>query len=124
MADDSGNYHRHILPHTKRLGEHIMSGNNIISKIHAPRNGRNADAFAEAFNIPTNDNQIIVRATRQFELSLTGLKVGRGSTGRIVEMTDSGRSLLVDFGLAASVVRFPVGSDLIEFVEAVSDESD
>jgi hypothetical protein len=101
-----------------------MSGNNIISKTHAPRNGRTlAEAFEQAF-IPQSNNRILIQTTRDFALSLTGLVVGKGSTGRIVEMQHNGQSLLVDFGLAGCVVRFPVGSDLIEFVsEAVSDES-
>ena len=102
-----------------------MSGLNIISNNPRPRNGRTlTEAFDEAFNIPQSNNRILIKTTRDFALSITGLIVGKGSTGRIVEMANSGRFLLVDFGLAATVVRFPVGSDLIEFVaEVVNDES-
>jgi hypothetical protein len=101
-----------------------MSGNFIVSQSTRPRNGRTlTDAFAKAFNIPTNDNRILVQTTRDFSLSFTGLVVGKGSIGKVVEMQKDGQLLLVDFGLAGYVVRFPVGSDLIEFVEAVQDAS-
>ena len=96
-------------------------GTHIISKTHAPRNGRTlADAFAEAF-IPTNDNRIMVTTQRVFWLGK--YYVPAGSVGKVVDLVCDGRLMLVDFGLSV-VARFPVGSNLIEFVaEGVQRES-
>jgi hypothetical protein len=87
-----------------------MSGTTIISKFPTERNDFET-VFCVAFNIPTNDNRILVKTTKQF--FLRNILVPSGSIGKVVDLVCDGQLFLIDFGLPI-VGRIPPGSELIQ----------
>lgn len=87
-----------------------MSANKIVPQSTRPRNGH-TEAFLEAFDIPTNDNRILIKTTRRF--FLRNHLVPAGTIGKIVDLVCDGKLYLLDFGLPI-VARIEPGSDLIQ----------